>query len=48
MILLDTNIVSEVMKTRPADAVVAWRSGRLLQLLSEGAFSLVFKALRAR
>lgn len=24
MILLDTNVVSEVMKTRPAEAVVAW------------------------
>ncbi len=24
MILLDTNVVSEIMKTRPAEAVVAW------------------------
>jgi hypothetical protein len=28
MILLDTNIVSEVMKTRPAEAVVAWLNGQ--------------------
>lgn len=28
MILLDTNVVSEVMKTRPADAVVAWLNGQ--------------------
>ena len=28
MILLDTNIVSEVMKTRPADPVVAWLNGQ--------------------
>lgn len=24
MILLDTNVVSEVMKTQPAEAVVTW------------------------
>ena len=28
MILLDTNIVSEVMKTRPAESVVAWLNGQ--------------------
>lgn len=28
MILLDTNIVSEVMKTRPAEAVVDWLNGQ--------------------
>jgi len=28
MILLDTNVVSEVMKTRPAEAVVAWLNGQ--------------------
>ena len=28
MILLDTNIVSEVMKTRPAETVVAWLNGQ--------------------
>jgi hypothetical protein len=28
MILLDTNIVSEVMKTQPAEAVVAWLNGQ--------------------
>lgn len=28
MILLDTNVVSEVMKTRPAEAIVAWLNGQ--------------------
>ena len=28
MILLDTNVVSEVMKARPAEAVVAWLNGQ--------------------
>jgi len=28
MILLDTNVVSEAMKTRPAEAVVAWLNGQ--------------------
>lgn len=28
MILLDTNVVSEVMKTRPAESVVAWLNGQ--------------------
>ena len=28
MILLDTNVVSEVMKTRPAEAVVTWLNGQ--------------------
>lgn len=28
MILLDTNVVSEVMKTRPAEAVVRWLNGQ--------------------
>lgn len=28
MILLDTNVVSEVMKTRPTDVVVAWLNGQ--------------------
>jgi predicted nucleic acid-binding protein len=28
MILLDTNVVSEVMKTQPAEAVVAWLNGQ--------------------
>ncbi|MDZ7753680.1 MAG: type II toxin-antitoxin system VapC family toxin [Gammaproteobacteria bacterium] len=28
MILLDTNVVSEVMKTRPAEAVVKWFNGQ--------------------
>lgn len=28
MILLDTNVVSEVMKTRPTEAVVAWLNGQ--------------------
>lgn len=28
MILLDTNIVSEVMKARPAEAVVTWLNGQ--------------------
>jgi len=28
MILLDTNVVSEVMKTRPAEAVVVWLNGQ--------------------
>ncbi|MGB5571146.1 MAG: type II toxin-antitoxin system VapC family toxin [Sedimenticolaceae bacterium] len=28
MILLDTNVVSEVMKTRPAETVVAWLNGQ--------------------
>ena len=28
MILLDTNIVSEVMKTRPVETVVAWLNGQ--------------------
>jgi predicted nucleic acid-binding protein len=28
MILLDTNVVSEVMKTQPAEGVVAWLNGQ--------------------
>jgi len=28
MILLDTNVVSEVMKTQPAEAVIAWLNGQ--------------------
>lgn len=28
MILLDTNIVSELMKSRPAEAVLAWLNGQ--------------------
>ena len=28
MILLDTNVVSEVMRTRPAEAVVTWLNGQ--------------------
>ena len=28
MILLDTNVVSEVMKTRPTEVVVAWLNGQ--------------------
>ena len=28
MILLDTNVVSEVMKARPAEAVVTWLNGQ--------------------
>ena len=28
MILLDTNVVAEVMKTQPAEAVVAWLNGQ--------------------
>lgn len=28
MILLDTHVVSEVMKARPAEAVVAWLNGQ--------------------
>lgn len=28
MMLLDTNVISEVMKTRPAETVVAWLNGQ--------------------
>ena len=33
MILLDTNVVSEVMKARPAEAVVTWMNGQNSQKL---------------
>jgi predicted nucleic acid-binding protein len=40
MILLDTNIVSEVMKTRPADAVVAWLNGQVSEKLYVSAITI--------
>ena len=40
MILLDTNVVSEVMKTRPAEAVVAWLNGQDSEKLHVSAISI--------
>jgi hypothetical protein len=40
MILLDTNVVSEVMKTRPAEAVVAWLNSQDSQKLYVSAITI--------
>jgi predicted nucleic acid-binding protein len=40
MILLDTNVVSEVMKTRPAEAVVAWLNGQDTEKLYVSAITI--------
>lgn len=40
MILLDTNIVSEVMRTRPAETVVAWLNGQDAEKLYVSAISI--------
>ena len=40
MILLDTNIVSEVMKTRPAKAVVAWLNAQASEQLYVSAITI--------
>ena len=40
MILLDTNVVSEVMKTRPAEAVVAWLNGQDSEKLHVSAITI--------
>ena len=40
MILLDTNVVSEVMKTRPSDAVVAWLNGQASEKLFVSAITI--------
>ena len=40
MILLDTNVVSEVMKTRPAEAVVVWLNGQDSQKLYVSAITI--------
>jgi hypothetical protein len=40
MILLDTNVVSEVMKTRPAEAVVAWLNGQASEKLYVSAITV--------
>jgi len=40
MILLDTNVVSEVMKTRPEEAVVAWLNGQDSEKLHVSAITI--------
>jgi predicted nucleic acid-binding protein len=40
MILLDTNVVSEVMKSRPAEAVVAWLNGQESEKLCVSAITI--------
>ena len=40
MILLDTNVVSEVMKTRPEEAVVAWLNGQDSERLHVSAITI--------
>lgn len=40
MILLDTNVVSEVMKAQPAEAVVAWLNGQDSQNLYVSAITI--------
>jgi predicted nucleic acid-binding protein len=40
MILLDTNVVSEVMKRRPAEAVVAWLNGQNSEKLYVSAITI--------
>jgi predicted nucleic acid-binding protein len=40
MILLDTNVVSEVMKTRPEEAVVAWLNGQGSEKLHVSAITI--------
>jgi toxin FitB len=40
MILLDTNIVSEVMKTQPAEMVVAWLNGQDSEMLYVSAITI--------
>jgi len=40
MILLDTNVVSEVMKTRPSDAVVAWLNEQASEKLFVSAITI--------
>jgi hypothetical protein len=40
MILLDTNVVSEVMKTQPAEAVVAWLNGQDTERLYVSAITI--------
>jgi len=40
MILLDTNVVSEVMKTRPAEAVVAWLNSQGSEKLHVSAITI--------
>lgn len=40
MILLDTNVVSEVMKSRPAEAVVAWLNGQQSEKLYVSAITV--------
>jgi predicted nucleic acid-binding protein len=40
MILLDTNVVSELMRTRPAEAVVAWLNGQSSEKLYLSAITI--------
>ena len=40
MILLDTNVVSEVMKARPAEAVVTWLNGQESEKLYVSAITI--------
>ena len=40
MILLDTNVVSEVMRAQPADSVVAWLNGQRSEQLYVSAITL--------
>jgi len=40
MILLDTNVVSEVMKARPAEAVVTWLNGQQSEKLYVSAITI--------
>jgi predicted nucleic acid-binding protein len=40
MILLDTNVVSEVMKTRPEEAVIAWLNGQDSEKLHVSAITI--------
>jgi predicted nucleic acid-binding protein len=40
MILLDTNVVSEVVKTRPSDAVVDWLNGQASEKLFVSAITI--------
>jgi len=40
MILLDTNIVSEVMKVRPTEAVVTWLNGQAFEKLFVSAITI--------
>jgi predicted nucleic acid-binding protein len=40
MILLDTHVTLELMKTRPSDAVVAWLNGQASEKLFVSAITI--------